>query len=197
MLWTRLCFVYMLTASHHKLTEINKKAKKFSKPWTTNAHSNIPITLFQIKVITFQTFDGENFEVFLLLTLWASSGFASISLSSTLSLPMELGLTSNVLLKFCETLLQMLTSLLTLLTSLMLTLFWLPIVVSGAPAEARRVSNSSTILTWSREVVRDGRRYQYGQIFGKVPKTYVADFGPFNMIQIHFTKGYPWWRQKS
>ena len=53
----------------------------------------------------------------------------------------------------CETLLQMLTSLLTLLTLLMLTLFWLPIVVSGVPAEARRVSNSSTILTWSREVV--------------------------------------------
>ena len=155
MLWTRLCFVYMLTASHHKLTEINKKAKKFSKPWTTNAHSNIPITLFQIKVITFQTFDDENFQVFLLLTLWASSDFASISLSSTLSLPIQLGLTSNVLLKFGETLLilpllQMLTSLLTLLTSLMLTLFWLPIVVSGVPAEARRVSNSSTILTWRR-----------------------------------------------
>ena len=155
MLWTRLCFVYMLTASHHKLTEINKKAKKFSKPWTTNAHSNIPITLFQIKVITFQTFDDENFQVFLLLTLWASSDFASISLSSTLSLPIQLGLTSNVLLKFGETLLilpllQMLTSLLTLLTLLMLTLFWLPIVVRGAPAEARRVSNSSTILTWRR-----------------------------------------------
>ena len=77
-----------------------QKSKQITKTGTTNAHSNIPITLFQIKVITFQTFDDENFQVFLLLTLWASSGFASISLSSTLSLPIELGLTSKVLLKF-------------------------------------------------------------------------------------------------